>query len=481
MSRNGATAVFALALVAGCARGDPPGASEGTLGVREAIGAQRAGASARPARATPGEIDPRRRTTITDAVARVAPAVVTVQTEVVERAPVDPFEALLGRTSGQRITPGLGSGFITQPTGIVVTNAHVVAGATNISVALSDGTTFPARLLGADEPNDLAVLKIEARGLPVAPLGNSSDLLIGETAIAIGNPFGFVLGNPEPSVTTGVISATGRNLIARTEGGQIYLDMIQTDAPINPGNSGGPLVNALGEVIGVNSSIFSPSGGSIGLGFAIPINRVRRVTEDLLAHGAIRRPWIGIKTEAPATKNPRDALRAGVVIRTVVPGSPAARAGVQPGDELVRAGSRPLRNPFDWEAFLLDLRVGERAALTVRRAGREMPIVVTVVDLPEVSAPKVAVLRELELVTLTPAIRADRGISAARGALIFNVSQRVANELGLQPGDVILQVNRAAIERAEDVGAAVDAAAGGLVRIFFERARRIYSSEFVIR
>src|SRR3982750_4283101 len=246
---------------------------------------------------TTTQLNSSRRTAITDAVARVAPSVVTVQTELVERVPADVFEQFFGGRSGQRAAAGLGSGFIVRADGAILTNAHVVAGATRISVAMKDGTTYPARLVGIDETNDLAVLKIDARNLPVAPLGSSTNLLIGEWAIAIGNPYGFLLANSEPSVTAGVISGTGRNLVGRGEGNGIYVDMIQTDASINPGNSGGPLVNALGEVIGVNSSIYSPTGGSVGLGFAIPINRVKRVTEDLLLHGAVRTPWIGVKLQ----------------------------------------------------------------------------------------------------------------------------------------------------------------------------------------
>ncbi len=242
------------------------------------------------------EVDAQRHTAITEAVARVAPAVVTVQTEILDKS-TNPFDIFAGR--GERVVPGIGSGIIVRKDGVIVTNAHVVQDAQSIAVALRDGTTYPAQLVGKDEINDLAVLRIDATDLPVAPLGNSDDLIIGEWAIAIGNPYGFMLGNSEPSVTAGVISGTGRNLIARSEGAAIYVDMIQTDAAINPGNSGGPLVNALGEVIGVNSSIFTPSGGSIGLGFAIPINRVKRVTEDLLAHGVVRRPWVGLKLEIP--------------------------------------------------------------------------------------------------------------------------------------------------------------------------------------
>ncbi len=420
-----------------------------------------------------------RRTAITEAVAQVAPAVVTVQTETVERGRVDPFDAFFGGRTGPRVLPGLGSGFITRGDGVVITNAHVVVGATRISVALPDGTTFPARLLGADTLNDLAVLKIEGRNLPVVRLGNSSDLVVGEWAIAIGNPFGFVLGNSEPSVTAGVISATGRNLAVRAEGPGIYVDMIQTDASINPGNSGGPLVNAVGEVIGVNSSIYSPSGGSVGLGFAIPINRVKRVTEDLLAHGTIRRPWVGLKVEEPP---PGRARTIGAEVSAVVPSSPAAQAGLRAGDVLVRSRQRQIENAYDWDAELLELRVGERVPVLVRRNGREFQVELVVADQPEASAPKVAVLRELELITVTPQIRAERSITTQRGALIYRVSERVAADLGIQAGDVIIQINRTPIESADDAARAIDAYAGrGLIRMYYERAGRAYFTDFIIR
>jgi serine protease Do len=421
-----------------------------------------------------------RSTAITEAVAQVAPAVVTVQTETVERGPIDPFDAFFGGRSGPRVLPGLGSGFITRADGIVITNAHVVVGASRISVALSDGTMFPARLLGADTLNDLAVLKIEGRDLPVVRLGNSSDLIVGEWAIAIGNPFGFVLGNSEPSVTAGVISATGRNLAVRAEGPGIYVDMIQTDASINPGNSGGPLVNAVGEVIGVNSSIYSPSGGSVGLGFAIPINRVKRVTEDLLAHGAIRRPWVGLKVGVPPPGRARGS--GGAEVSSVVPGSPAAQAGLRRGDILLRSRDREIKTFYDWEAELLELRVGERVPVLVRRDGRQFTVELVVADQPEASAPKVAVLRELELITLTPQIRAERNIVTRRGALIYRVSDRVAADLGIQAGDVILQINRTPIESADEAARAIDAYAGrGLIRMYCERGGRAYFTDFIIR
>lgn len=425
-----------------------------------------------------------RRNAITEAVAKVAPAVVTVQTETVQQVAADPFELFYGGRSGQRTQSGIGSGFIVQPDGVIVTNAHVVAGATKISVALRDGQTYDAKLVGIDELNDLAVLRINATRLPVAPIGTSSDLAIGEWAIAIGNPYGFLLGNTEPSVTAGVISATGRNLVpqSQNEGPGAYVDMLQTDASINPGNSGGPLVNALGEVIGVNTSIFSPTGSSIGLGFAIPINRVMRVADDLLKHGAVRHPWIGIRLAQPTGSTSRDVLRAGVVVRSVVLGSPAARAGIRPGDQILRSRGRMLRNMFDWEGEMLELRVGEAAAMLIKRAGAEETVSVTPADLPEVGAKKVEVLREVQLVTLTPAIRQERGIRSARGALVVNASDRVSEQLGILPGDVIIGVNRATVSTAEDVARAIEQLTGrGVIQLIVERRGSMYSTQFYIK
>jgi serine protease Do len=426
-------------------------------------------------------ISANRRTAITQAVATVAPAVVTVQTEILQRVSPDPFDWPFGGESQQR-SAGLGTGFIIRADGVIVTNAHVVAGATQVSVMMRDGKTFPAKILGADETNDLAVIKIDASGLPVVKLGNSENLLVGEWAIAIGNPYGFVLGNSEPSVTAGVISGTGRNLLARGEGTAAYFDMIQTDASINPGNSGGPLVDGDGEVIGVNSSIYSTSGGSIGIGFAIPINRAARVVDDLLEHGAVRRPWIGVKLRVSSNTDVRTAITTGAVIGTVVPGSPAEKAGLQPGDMILQEGTRPIRNQFDWEAALLDLRVGQPANLHIRRGSRELNVQVPVADQPEVAAPKVQVLKELELVTVTPAIRAERNLRTTAGALIFNVSDRVASDLGIQRGDVVIQVNRTRIKSAEDAAQALNYYGGrGPIRMFVERDGQVYITDFIIR
>ena len=430
----------------------------------------------------PVSVSDSRRTAITRAVERVAPSVVTIQTEAVERVS-DPFDFFFGGGTRSRVVPGLGSGFIVRSDGVIVTNAHVIANASRVSVMRRDGTIDSATVLGTDDLNDIAVLKINRNDLPVATLGNSSAVVIGEWSIAIGNPYGFVLGNSEPTVTAGVISGVGRNLIARGEGPSAYFDMIQTDASINPGNSGGPLVNADGEVIGVNSSIYSPSGGSVGIGFAIPINRVRRIVEDLVAHRAVRRPWVGVRLHYPRNASVRDAIALGAVIAAVTPGSPAAQAELRAGDVILSVGPRSIRNAFDWEATLLDLRVGDNVTLRVRRGSREFQTSVRVQDLPEVSAPKVEVLRDLELATVSPAIRAERGIRSDAGALIVRAGSRTADEIGVQPGDVIVQINQRDIKSAQDAARAIDYYSGrSTIRMTIERGGRLfYTPEFYIR
>src|SRR5213592_4931406 len=219
-----------------------------------------------------------RQTAIVTAAARVAPAVVSVNVLRRERrVAADPFDLFFMPRGYEQTVEGYGSGFIVSPVGVVITNQHVTQGAEQIVVTTRDGRDFPAKRLGEDPLTDIAVLKVDGSSLPTASIGKSTDLLTGEWVVAIGNPFAYLLGKSEPSVTAGVVSAVGRNLMPSEGQAGVYVGMIQTDAAINPGNSGGPLAHALGEVVGVNSSIFTSSGGSVGIGFAIPIERALRV------------------------------------------------------------------------------------------------------------------------------------------------------------------------------------------------------------
>jgi serine protease Do len=425
-----------------------------------------------------------RRTAIVQAAERVAPAVVSVN--VIRRETIQPrglWESFFMPPGVSRDVPGLGSGFIIDGSGLVLTNEHVVRGAAELVVTLPDGRDFDADLIGSDDVTDLALLRLRSvtGSLPVAPLGTSANLIIGEWVVAIGNPFGFMLANAEATVTAGVISGVGRNIIP--EGGRDggwYLDMIQTDASINPGNSGGPLVNALGQVIGVNSSIISGSGGSVGLGFAIPIDRARRVAADLQRNGSVRRAWVGLEVIA------HDANRWGrsrqVRVARVAPGSPAATAGVQPGMIITRAGGRSIASPLDWEARLLDTRMGETLELAVLHDGRQRSIRVGTEDLPSLTAERVRALDEIEFVTPTPAIRSERRLVNEHGALIVSAGE-AAQQVGLRDGDLILQLNRTAIRTAAEAASVLRRLEGTrtTVRALIERQGQLITLSFNVR
>jgi serine protease Do len=436
-----------------------------------------------PSVQAPQSVDSSRRTAIVRAAERVAPAVVSVN--VVRRETLQPrslWESFFMPPNLSRNVAGLGSGFITDPQGLVLTNEHVVRGATELVVTLPDGRDLGADLVGFDEVTDLALLRLRdvSGPLPVAPLGTSSNLIIGEWVVAIGNPFGFMLANAEATVTAGVISGVNRNIIpeGRGEGGW-YLDMIQTDASINPGNSGGPLVNALGEVIGVNSSIISGSGGSVGLGFAIPIDRARRVANDLLKEYRVRRAWVGIEV-VPHEPN-RWGRSRRVRVARVAPGSPGAAAGVEPGMLIERVAGRSVASPLDWEARLLDTRVGDVVELDVRQDGRLRTIRVNASDLPSLGAERVTALERFELITLTPAIRAERHLTSEQGALIDRLPPAGVN-VGLREGDLIVMINRVQVSTAEEV-ASMLARLGGTrsaVRVIVERQGQLISVSFMI-
>ena len=474
----------------GCAR--TAGASAPAVLLRLLLALVPAGAAGLAQLAAPAQalaqtaLDESRRTAIVRAAERVGPSVVSVYVARTEQVqPRTLLESFFVGPNTEREVTGMGSGFIIDPSGLVVTNEHVVRGATEVGVTLSDGRDVEARIVGVDEVNDLALLRIVARDgqplrLPAAPLGDSDEILIGEWVVAIGNPLGFILATPEPTVTAGVVSGVSRDIIPFGDDRGVYFDMIQTDASINPGNSGGPLVNALGEVIGVNSSIVSRSGGSEGLGFAIPIDRVRRVVAELLAEGRVRRAWLGVEVEA--SRPNRWGHSDDVVVTSVAPGSPAAEAGVRAGQIIERVGERTIRTTLGWEAALIEARVGEPVDVLVRDGSRVRTLTLTPRDLPSVTAERIQALAGFELISLTPQIRAERNLASEQGALIARVPEAAARELGLREGDLIVQINRTPIASAEDAARALRSLSGrGAARLFFERGGRYHSTSFYVR
>jgi len=465
-----------LAAVAAALMIPPLAAGCGAQGVQDVRSAE----TSRPPQVQQG-INQSRRTAIVAAAERVTHSVVSVN--VLRRERVVPrtlWEQMMLPPGAERQSAGLGSGFIISQDGLVLTNEHVVRDATQLSVTLPDGREFDAQVVGTDEVNDLAVVRIRTENgmqLPVAPLGDSDALMIGEWVVAIGNPFGFVLSNSEPTVTAGVVSALGRNITPSGEQRGYYLDMIQTDAAINPGNSGGALVNALGEVVGVNSSILSYGGGSEGLGFAIPINRARRIALDLADDGRYRRAWIGASVEPVRREGMRRMQE--VRIAQVVPASPADRAGLRQGMLVRGIGRKRVRTPLDWNAGLLNAAFGETLEVHVLDDGRERTIRVVAGDLPSVRAERIEALRSFQLISLTPAVRAERGLVSEQGALIVGLADD-ARGIGLQEGDVIVAINRVRVQSAEQAAAVLQGARGGGVVIYFERGGQLGTTAFRI-
>ena len=368
------------------------------LGVGVGCGAESGSAQRAARHATAADpVGSTRRNAIVLAAERVSPAVVSVSVVTTRVVRTDPFEGMahdefwdrfFPPTEYRQRIPGLGSGVVVDDSGLVLTNEHVVHDADSITVALTDGRQFRARVLGATSTYDLAVLKISGTGLPVAPLGDSDSLLVGEWAIAIGNPFGFLLNDTQPSVTAGVISATRRDIKSQVSENGVYKNMIQTDAAINPGNSGGPLVNSDGEVIGINTFIFTQGGGSLGIGFAIPINLARRVLEEVVRYGRIRSAWPGMQVQeiTPYLARRLGFRQAGgLVVSRVEPQGPADRAGVKVGDRLKTVNRQPIRVLDDAQRAIYGATVGDRLELEVERDGRSLALKLTLVEAPRTS------------------------------------------------------------------------------------------------
>ncbi|WP_280546686.1 Do family serine endopeptidase [Halomonas sp. 11-S5] len=324
------------------------------------------------------------RTSYAQAVERAAPAVVNIySTRVVEREehPLmsDPFfRQFFGDElpSRQRMLSSLGSGVIVSDDGYVLTNHHVIRGADQIQVALRDGRETLAEVIGTDPESDLAVLRIDLESLPVMELTDTTEVAVGDVSLAIGNPFGV-----GQTVTMGIISATGRSHL----GLNAYEDFIQTDAAINPGNSGGALVNAEGALVGINTAIFSRSGGSQGIGFAIPANLARNILEELVTRGRVIRGWMGIEAQELNQELAASfglQTPAGVIIAGVVPDGPADRAGLQPGDVLLEVDGQPVLDPRRTMSDLAAMAPGTRLPLTVVRGGERREVTIELGERP---------------------------------------------------------------------------------------------------
>jgi serine protease Do len=361
----------------------------------------------------------------------------------------------------QRRAQSLGSGFIIDPSGIVVTNNHVIDGADEINVVLQDNTTLRAELVGTDPRTDVAVLRVRPeRPLPSVSFGDSDTALVGDWVLAIGNPFG--LGG---SVTAGIVSARGRDI---RQG--LYDDFIQTDAAINRGNSGGPLFNLAGEVIGINTAIYSPSGGSIGIGFSIPSNLARNIANQLREQGRVRRGWLGVNIqqvtdEIAESLGIRGGARGALVARAQE-GGPAAAGGIQAGDVILRFNGTEVREMRNLPRIVADTNVGNSVPVVVWRDGAERTVTITVAELPSeaqqaaatpapAARPQTLELSGLGLRVgpITPEARERFSLRAeSRGVVITEVSPgSTAAERELRPGDVIVEVQQERVNTPQEV------------------------------
>lgn len=330
-----------------------------------------------PAPAVEDDLNEDRENAIVRAIRRVRPSVVSINTVRLTAAHPQPDDVFFGSPQSSQAVAGLGSGILVDHRGYVLTSNHIVAGSERLQITLRDGQTFDAELVGASPEYDLAVVKIagEVSGLPVAPLGDSDHVLPGEWAIAIGSPFSYLVEDAQPTVTVGVISAVNRS-VRPTDDGVLYRDMIQTDATINPGNSGGPLVDVRGEVVGINTTVITDSGGSpTGLGFAIPINRGRWVMEEILQYGRVRPYTSGLSgsfldERRRASRGMDSSVPTGWMIETVDPDSPAARAGLQSGDIITHVEGEKLVDDRARVRSLFEARVGTSLNLTLWRDGK---------------------------------------------------------------------------------------------------------------
>jgi serine protease Do len=425
------------------------------------------------------------------AASKVSPSVVaiTAEQQVAVQSPFgmpdDPFKDFFGddffkRFFGQpaqpekRVVRSLGSGVIVSADGIILTNNHVVANAEKLNVVIGDKKTFLAKVIGTDPQTDIAVIKIEASGLPAASLGNSDGVKVGQWVLAVGNPFQLMR-----TVTAGIISAEGRSNVGLAD----YEDFIQTDASINPGNSGGALADLKGNVIGINTAIASPSGGNIGIGFAIPINMAKQVMDTLISKGKVVRGYLGLLPQ-DIDDNLAKALKLksteGALVAEVTAGGPAAKAGLKRGDVIVAFNGQKVESATSLKIMAAAAAPHSKAKLGLLRQGKEMEISVELGERPRSrgeQAPQQEQPQEkagqklgLSLQTLTPNIAGQLGYDKDQGAVIADVAPgSPADEAGLQQGDLIKEVNRRSVRNVQDFQNAVKSARSGEVVAFLIR------------
>lgn len=420
-----------------------------------------------------------------DLAEELLPSVVNISTtQTLDRGQEEDFEEFFkefferrGQTPppGQRRASSLGSGFIIDKTGYIVTNHHVIAEADEIKVRLYDDTTLEAELVGSDEKTDLALLKVKsARSLPAVDWGDSDETRIGDWVVAIGNPFG--LGG---TVTAGIVSARQRDINAGP-----YDDFIQTDAAINRGNSGGPMFNLAGDVIGVNTAIYSPSGGSIGIGFAIPSTLAKNVVQQLREYGEVRRGWLGVRIQT-VTDELAEGMHMkramGALVAAVTEGGPAEEAGIEQGDVVIEFDGREVSEMRKLPRMVAETPIGKEVEVKVWRKGK--PEVFTVVlgelddtllasaesgpvgqdDKNESEVPDLG----LSLGSLTPELRQQFGLDdSAEGVVVTGVdNESTAAEKGMRPGDVIIEVDQEPVSSPDDVSERVAHAKDGGYRV----------------
>jgi serine protease Do len=424
--------------------------------------------AARPAEVPiPPTVNAVRRTPVVVVAHNVLPSVVNIQTEATIRQRAvdpsfDPFGFFAGRERSYT-SQALGSGFIWSSDGIIVTNNHVVEGASRITVNFQDGSQVAAKLIGVDPDSDLAVLRVDSKNLIAAPIGTSSDLLIGESVVAVGNPFGL-----SGTVTTGVVSALGRSVTSK-EAGRTFTDFIQTDASINPGNSGGPLLNIEGKVIGINTAIYAQAQG---IGFAIPVDRAKKVIQDLLRYGQVHSAWIGAVT---ATLTPEEAKRLGIhtargaLVARVFSGSPAQTAGLKPGDIITSVDGRPVDSREAFSTLTATAAAGQPISLAINREGSPRTLQVQTGEPPAGLG-----LRILEEV-------AGLRVADQSGSVVIDAVVRGSRSqnIGLASGDVIVGANGVEVHSTRELNdELVKAAERSSIVLSVARDRYVYNLTF---